>query len=414
MRRDLEKAYIPSCADCQRNKSRTTRPPGPLHPLPVPDERGQSIAMDFIGPLKEDHGFNCILSITDRMGADVRIIPTRTDISAENLAVLFFDNWYCENGLPLNIVSDRDKLFVSRFWKALTTLCGVKLKMSTVYHPETDGSSEHTNKTINQSLRFHVDHQQKGWVKALPKIRFAIMNTINASTGFSNFQMHLGRSPRIIPPIVPSSLPIELRSASSQVEDVISKIALDVAEAQDNLVVAKAFQAHYANASRGREIKYKVGDRVMLSTFHRRREFQKKGERRAAKFFPRWDGPYTVAEANSSSSTYTLDMDGHNTIFPTFHSSELKFHIPNNKSLFPNRDHPRPGPVLTSDGLEEHEIKSIINSRRKGHSWQFLVRWIGFGPEDDEWLSARVLEDCEALDKWYVQGGDGPSRNLAT
>jgi hypothetical protein len=48
---DLEKVYIPSCQDCQRNKSRTTKAPGPLHPLPVPDCRGSSIAMDFIGPL---------------------------------------------------------------------------------------------------------------------------------------------------------------------------------------------------------------------------------------------------------------------------------------------------------------------------------------------------------------------------
>lgn len=79
----------------------------------------------------------------------MRIIPTRTDIPAENLAILFFDHWYCENGLALNIVSDRDKLFMSRFWKTLPALCGVKLKMSTAYHTETDVSSERTNRTIN-------------------------------------------------------------------------------------------------------------------------------------------------------------------------------------------------------------------------------------------------------------------------
>ena len=77
MQQDLEKVYIPSCVDCQRNKSPTTKPPGPLHSLPVPDEHGQSIAMDFIGPLKEDLGFNCTLSITDQLGVDIRIIPTR-------------------------------------------------------------------------------------------------------------------------------------------------------------------------------------------------------------------------------------------------------------------------------------------------------------------------------------------------
>jgi len=248
MHRDLEKAYIPSCQDCQRNKSRTTKPPGPLHPLLIPDSRGSSVAMDFVGPLKPDQGFDCILTITDRLGADVCIIPTQMNISAENLAVLFFDNWFCENGLPAEIISDRDKLFVSHFWTALTSLCGIKLKMSSAYHPQTDGSSERTNKTINQSLWYHVDRSQKGWVHALPRIRFAIMNTVNASTGFSNFQLHLGRSPHLIPPIVPTELPDAIRSAASTAESVIDQINTDVKEAQDNLFHAKLSQEHHANS----------------------------------------------------------------------------------------------------------------------------------------------------------------------
>jgi Integrase zinc binding domain len=156
MHRDLEQSYIPSCVDCLRNKSRMSKPPGPLHPLLVPDARRSSIAMDFIGPLPMDGSFDCILTITDRLGADIRIIPTTINIMAEDLAGIFFDKWYCENGMPTDIVSDRDKLFLSCFWKALAKISGVKLKMSSAYHPETDGSSERSNKTINQMLRYHV------------------------------------------------------------------------------------------------------------------------------------------------------------------------------------------------------------------------------------------------------------------
>jgi hypothetical protein len=64
--------------------------------------------------------------------------------------------------------------------------------MSSAYHPQMGGSSEQTNKTVHQSLCYHVKRSQKGWVRALPRIRFAMMNTVNASTGFSNFQLHLG------------------------------------------------------------------------------------------------------------------------------------------------------------------------------------------------------------------------------
>ncbi len=113
------------CIPCQQNKSSTTKPAGLLHLLPMPDERGNSITMDFIGPLPEGKGFNCLLTITDCLGSDIRLIPTRTDITAEKLATIFFENWYCKNGLPADIVSDRDKLFISKFWHALccTSVC---------------------------------------------------------------------------------------------------------------------------------------------------------------------------------------------------------------------------------------------------------------------------------------------------
>ena len=131
--------------------------------------------MDFIGPCPEENGFNAILSITDRLGADCRILATRTDITSEDLAVLFFDGWVCENGVPLHITMDRDKLFVSKFWKSLSALMGVDLRMSSAYHPQTDGSSERFNQTINQCLRFHVERNQRGWSRALPRVRFDIM-----------------------------------------------------------------------------------------------------------------------------------------------------------------------------------------------------------------------------------------------
>lgn len=189
MRRDLEEAYIPACEPCMRNKSSTKRVAGPLHPLAVPDGRGDSVAIDFIGPLPMDEGFDYIATFTDRLGSDIRIVPTRTNLTAERMASLFFDHWYCENGLPSEIVCDRDKLFVSKFWTAFSKLTGVRMAMSSSFHPQTDGSSERTNKTVNQAIRYHVDRQQKGWVKALPRVRFGIMNTVNRSTGFSGFQL---------------------------------------------------------------------------------------------------------------------------------------------------------------------------------------------------------------------------------
>jgi hypothetical protein len=139
-----------------------SKPAGLLHPLLVPEDGGQSNVMDFIGPLLLNESYSCILTITGHLGLDIRIIPTKTTVTAEDPAMIFFDNWYCKNELPWDIVCNRDKLFLLRFWQALTKLTGVKMKMLSSYHPKTGGSSERSNKTVNQMLCYHVQCNQKG------------------------------------------------------------------------------------------------------------------------------------------------------------------------------------------------------------------------------------------------------------
>jgi hypothetical protein len=406
MRKDLEAGYVPSCADCQRNKSSTAKPIGPLHPLPVPDNRGDSVAIDFIGPLPPDEDMDYMVTFTDRLGSDIRLVPCKSSITAPELASLFFKEWYCENGLPSDIISDRDKLFVSSFWKALHRLTGTKLKMSTAYHPETDGASERTNKTVNQCLRFFVERNQRGWVKALPLIRFNIMNTVNKSTGFSPFHLRMGRSPRLIPPFVPTST-----SASSpadiQATEIIKQLEITSMEAQDNLLRAKISQSVQTNKSRSLIFPFKIGDRVRLSTFNRRREYKTSGDKRVAKFMPRFDGPYTILNTDASHSTVTLDLPNSPNIYPVFHTSEiLPFHE-NDPDLYPSREHAKPPSIITEHGDEEWLIKDIIDERRRGRGFQYLVRWLGYGPEFDRWLPGSELNDTEALDIWLARNKSG-------
>ena len=96
---DLETAYVPGCAKCQRNKSATSKSTGLLHPLLIPDERGNSVAMDFIGPLPLDNSYDMIVTFTDCSGSEIRILPCRVDMTAEEVAQIFFEAWYCENRL---------------------------------------------------------------------------------------------------------------------------------------------------------------------------------------------------------------------------------------------------------------------------------------------------------------------------
>lgn len=253
---DLEESYVPSCAECQRNKSSSRKPSGPLPPLSVPDGRLKSVAMDFVGPLPLDEGFDCILTIADRLGSDIKLIGTSTTISAEDLTFLYFNKRYCDNGLPAEIISNPDKLFTSIFWKALHKLTGVKVKLSTAYRPQMDGSSERTNKITIQSLRYHAERNQKGWARALPCVSFDLLNTVNASAGFSGFQLKTGRCPRIIPALSPIAKP---SFEDIEAAEVIRMINRDAAEAQDNLLQAKIDQAAQANRSQALDRDRRVG-----------------------------------------------------------------------------------------------------------------------------------------------------------
>ena len=403
MRKDLEEGYIPSCVECSRNKSSTSKPTGALHPLPVPDERCQSISMDFIGPLPLDQGHDCILTITDRLSSDIRIIPTSTKLTAKDLAVLFFDKWYCENGLPSDIVSDRDKLFMSSFWKHLTLLTGISCKASSSFHPQSNGVSERTNKTVNQCLRFHVKRNQKGWVQALPRIRFHIMSSVNKSTGYSPFHLRFGRTPRVLPPLLepppnPSNDHISAR-------EIIENLQNDVADARDNLLLAKISQSYFSNPKRGNDPVFQIGDKVMLNTLHRRRDYKSKGQHRAAKFMPRYDGPYEIVDVHLAASTITLNIPNSPNLFPTFHISNVKPWHANDDDKYPTRTLDQPGP-LNVNGLEEFLVDSIIDHKKIGKGFRYLVHFKGYGPENDRWIASRELDNNEALDTYWKQNPD--------
>ncbi|KAG1804743.1 uncharacterized protein HD556DRAFT_1215035, partial [Suillus plorans] len=107
------------------------------------------------------------------------------------------------------------------------------------------------------------------------------MNTISASTGFSPFQLHLGRSPRMLPLLLPALTTSDTEEGRARL--LLSQLRHDVMEAQDNLLAAKAAQAANVNKGRAPALVLQTGDRVMLATKHRRREYMQKGDKRVAK-----------------------------------------------------------------------------------------------------------------------------------
>ena len=140
------------------------------------------------------------------------------------------------------------------------------------------------------------------------------MNTVNASTGFSGFQLKTGRLPQVIPPLIPLSA--DATPEQTTAHEIITCVALDIKEAQDNLLAGKIHQAYHANEHRAPEDIYEVRDLVMLSTENCHHNYKRKGKTHVAKFMPQNDGPYTITHAFPERSEYTLKLPNNPNTFP--------------------------------------------------------------------------------------------------
>jgi len=161
-------AFCNSCITCQKSKPMTQKPYGLLNPLSVRSEPWGAIGVDFIGPLPEskdrNREYDLITIIIDLLTAMVHLVPSQTNYTAKDIAELMFHEVYRLHGLPRAIISGRDILFTSLFWTHLNRLIGIRQKMSSAYHPETDGSTRRANRTIGQILRACIGPNQKDWV----------------------------------------------------------------------------------------------------------------------------------------------------------------------------------------------------------------------------------------------------------
>ncbi|XP_050942545.1 uncharacterized protein LOC127149990 [Cucumis melo] len=120
--------YVEQCDICQRNKFEATKPAGVLQPLPIPEKILEDWTMDFIEGLPLAGGVNVIMVVVDRLSKYVYFITLKHPFSAKQVAKVFIDRVIGKHGIPKSIVSDRDKVFLSNFWKELFAKMGTILK----------------------------------------------------------------------------------------------------------------------------------------------------------------------------------------------------------------------------------------------------------------------------------------------
>jgi hypothetical protein len=196
--RSLVQRYIRNCHVCCRVKVQKALPEGLLQPLPIPDQPWRDISMDFVTGFPTSRaGNDAILVVVDRFSKERHYIPCKKTCSAEDTAKLMINHVWKLHGLPSSIVSDRGTQFVSALWKHWCQVLRIQCKLSTAYHPQTDGQTENANAFMEQYLKAFVSYDQKDWEELLPMAEFAANSVINESLGTSPFFVSKGFEPRM-------------------------------------------------------------------------------------------------------------------------------------------------------------------------------------------------------------------------
>lgn len=196
MKTDVDN-YVKQCVVCQHAEHSHSHPDGLLQPLPVPVGVWQDISMDFIEGLPKSEGYNVILVVVDRLTKFAHFIPLKHPYTTQIVAQLFMDNIVKLHGLPHSIVSDRDKIFVSTFWKHLFKLYKVNLTLSTAYHPQTDGQTERINQCLEMYLRYSVQDSPRTWKSWLSLAELWYNSSFHSALGCFPLKALYGYDPNL-------------------------------------------------------------------------------------------------------------------------------------------------------------------------------------------------------------------------
>ncbi|KAL1942197.1 hypothetical protein VTO73DRAFT_6261 [Trametes versicolor] len=361
--------YVASCDVCGRIKIPRHKPFGILQPLDIPLRPWQGLTMDFIVKLPRSHGYDSIWVVCDRLTRYAHFIPCNETLDAPGLAWLFLDRIVRYHGVPDSIISDRGPTFVSQFWRELSNHLQTELKHSTAYHPQTDGLTERTNQTLETYLRAYVSYQQDDWVDYLPLAEFAFNNAINLSTNQTPFYANYGFHPSFEPRLAD---PISMPGAA----DLATRLARLHDELRAELKNAQERQARNYNRRVSDAPTYQPGDLVWLL----RRNI--KTTRPSDKLDHRRLGPFPI-ETRISPLVYKLRLPSYlSRLHPVFHVSLLEpynsspeFHTPSD-----------PIPFGLAEDSSPLIIKAILDSRKLGQRYEYLISWQGLSEDENTWL----------------------------
>jgi hypothetical protein len=378
--------YVETCPICQRTKVKRHRPYGALQSLPQPSGKWKEITMDFVTDLPpsrngEGKVFDSLFVVVDRYTKLAKYIPVLKSITAEQLANVFLERIVSQFGTPEGIVSDRGTVFTSTFWSQLCYCLRIRRKLSTAFHPQTDGQTERQNQSLEHYFRCYCNYLQDDWVTKSPLAEFAYNNSVHSTTGMSPFFAMYGFHPNVPSSVRDDRPEGEVPAARKKAEEFENE-GKELAERWRRAV---EFQKKWYD-KKHTPMHFSIGDWVMLASTNLRQQRPNK------KLSDRYLGPFKVTGVIGEQA-YELELPEKWTIHPVFHVSLLE----------PYRRRPgedpasHPEAVLVDGDEEWYEVEEILDDRWRRGRAEYLVRWTGYAPAYNQWVTEADLEHAGGL-----------------
>jgi hypothetical protein len=396
MRRDVTQ-YILNCTECRSAHRPRDKTPGLLRPLPIPQYRWQHICVDFKSFPPDKQGYDNVAVFIDRLSKEAVSIPCTKEATAKDLAEMFYIHVYRHHNTPESIVSDRGPQFISAFWNAFCGLIGTKVKLSTAYHPETDGQTEIMNQYLDQRLRPYVNHYQDNWASMLPAMDNAQLTLPHETIGMSPYELSHGVIPRKSFDWKEPDSPTNAREELSQQEarQFVKSLQRAYEFVRANMEKAQQANQRQANKKR-REPDFEVHDRVWLLTDNL------KTDRPSRKLDHQQVGPYEIVAKKGHS--YQLDLPASMGIHKVFHASLLRKAANN----------PLPGqkvtplPPVNITGEDEWELLRIRAVRQRWKSLQYRADWLGHDEDPQYYPASNFKYSPHLLKEFHLANPELP------
>jgi hypothetical protein len=395
------KEYLEVCEICQRTKARRHRPYGEMQALPRPDQPWREITMDFITGLppskKGSKVSDAILVVVDRYSKMARYIPTVVTLDASELLDILTEEVFLRYGFPSGIVTDRGSLFTSSFWSEVCYVARIKRRLSTAFHPQTDGQTERQNQTLEQYLRMFCNDEQDNWATILSMAEFAYNNAHQSSIKMSPFYAVYGYQPFMRFQLMDYSRTETVPNARERIE----RLHQAREELETRWETAKAQQAKYYN-KRHSPMTFNIGDLVLLSTKNLRQR------RPSKKLSHRFIGPFRVLEPIGTQA-YRLALPMKWKVHPVFHVSYLE---PYYQGIQSELNEEMPPPELVND-QEEYEVEEILDQKLRKGEKRYLVKWKGWSDDYNQWVLEQDMENAPELRRRYERSHPARRRGRA-